>query len=531
MNSNTIILSLLNKSTITFGKLVISHCEKFIRLIVISVVLVSFVSCDTDEPTIPTTNNEYSEQYRPQIHFSAKRNWINDPNGLVYFDGEYHLFYQHNPLGPEWGNMSWGHAISTDLIHWKQLNVALMPDDLGDIFSGCAVIDKNNTAGFGNNAMVAIYTSAGKVQSQSIAYSTDKGRTFTKYSANPVLANPGIADFRDPKVFWHNESNQWIMSLATNQTISFYGSANLKSWTRLSEFGNGIGSHGGVWECPDLFPLSTENGKKWVLLVSNSGAPNGGTGTQYFIGNFDGTNFTAEDAPYPLWLDYGKDNYAGVTWDNIPENDGRRLHIGWMNNWQYANNIPVFNIAPKGARGSMTLVRELKLGMHPEGYFLLKNKVVSEVESIANDWKTIVDEAFTSKTVALNTGNKKAYQLQLIGKTSDSETLSLKLSNSKNEFCSITIDARKLIFKRSDSGIVNFADAFSGNSESPVFGSTNPVLLDIYVDQSSVEIFVNDGTISLTNLVFPSSLYDVLTVESNNSHVNTKFRTFNSIWE
>ena len=304
MNSNTIILSLLNKSTITFGKLVISHCEKFIRLIVISVVLVSFVSCDTDEPTIPTTNNEYSEQYRPQIHFSAKRNWINDPNGLVYFDGEYHLFYQHNPLGPEWGNMSWGHAISTDLIHWKQLNVALMPDDLGDIFSGCAVIDKNNTAGFGNNAMVAIYTSAGKVQSQSIAYSTDKGRTFTKYSANPALANPGIADFRDPKVFWHNESNQWIMSLATNQTISFYGSANLKSWKRLSEFGNGIGSHGGVWECPDLFPLTTVNGRKWELLVSNSGAPNGGTGTQYFIGNFDGTNFTAEDAPYPLWLDY-----------------------------------------------------------------------------------------------------------------------------------------------------------------------------------------------------------------------------------
>ncbi len=202
-----------------------------------------------------------------------------------------------------------------------------------------------------------------------------------------------------------------------------------------------------------------------------------------------------------------------------------------MNNWQYANNIPVFNIAPKGARGSMTLVRELNLEMHPEGYFLLKNKVVSEIESIANDWKTIVDEAFTSKTVALNLNNKKAYQLQLIGKTSDSETLSLKLSNSKNEFCSITIDARKLIFKRSDSGIVNFADAFSDNSESPVFGNTNPVKLDIYVDQSSVEIFVNDGAVSLTNLVFPSSLYDVLTVESNNSHVNTKFRTFNSIWE
>ncbi len=268
-----------------------------------------------------------------------------------------------------------------------------------------------------------------------------------------------------------------------------------------------------------------------MLLVSNSGAPNGGTGTQYFIGNFDGTNFTAEDAPYPLWLDYGKDNYAGVTWDNIPQNDGRRLHIGWMNNWQYANNIPVFNITPKGARGSMTLVRELNLEMHPDGYLILKNNVVREVESIANDWKTIIDESLTSKSVALNLDNKKAYQLQLTGKISDSETLSLKLSNSKNEFCNLIIDSQKLIFKRSNSGIVNFADTFTGNSESPVFGNTNPVKLDIYIDQSSIEIFVNDGAISLTNLVYTSSLYDILTVESNNSYLNTKFRTFNSIWE
>lgn len=484
-----------------------------------------------------------SEKYRPQIHFTPKSGWMNDPNGMVFVNGEYHLCYQYYPDKTVWGPMHWGHAVSKDLIHWEHLPIALYPDTLGYIFSGSAVVDKNNTTGFGKDGkapLVAIYTyhnmngeRAGRndFQYQAIAYSNDNGRTWEKYAGNPVLKNPGQRDFRDPKVFWHNESNQWIMSLATHQTISFYGSANLKSWTRLSEFGNGIGSHGGVWECPDLFPLSTENGKKWVLLVSNSGAPNGGTGTQYFIGNFDGTNFTAEDAPYPLWLDYGKDNYAGVTWDNIPENDGRRLHIGWMNNWQYANNIPVFNIAPKGARGSMTLVRELNLEMHPEGYFLLKNKVVSEIESIANDWKTIVDEALSSKIVALNLNNKKAYHLQMIGKTSDSETLSLKLSNSKNEFCSINIDARKLIFKRSDSGIVNFADAFSDNSESPVFGNTNPVKLDIYVDQSSVEIFVNDGAVSLTNLVFPSSLYDVLTVESNNSHVNTKFRTFNSIWE
>lgn len=506
--------------------------KTIILSILLAVVLVSFVSCDTEEPLEPTVNNEYCEKYRPQIHFTAKRNWINDPNGLVYLNGEYHLFFQHNPLGAAWGNMSWGHAISTDLIHWQQLNVALMPDNLGDIFSGCAVVDKNNTAGFGINAMIAIYTSAGSNQKQCIAYSTDKGRTFTKYSGNPVLANPGIADFRDPKVFWHDESKRWIMALATHDVISFYSSSNLKSWTKLSQFGSGIGSHEGVWECPDLFPLSTEDGNKWVLLVSNFGAPNGGTGTQYFIGNFDGTNFTAENAPYPLWLDYGKDNYAGVTWDNIPENDGRRLHIGWMNNWQYAGSIPVFNISPNGARGSMTLVRELNLGMHPDGYLILMSNVVKEVESIANDWKTVVDESTTSKTVELNLDNKKAYQLQLTGKISDSETLSLKLSNSKNEFCEITIDSRKLIFKRSNSGIDNFANEFAGNFESPVFGNKNPIKLDIYVDQSSIEIFVNDGSVSQTNLVFPSSLYNSLTVESSSfNYVYTKFRTLNSIWE
>ena len=298
--------------------------------------------------------SESEGKWRQRYHFTPPVSWMNDPNGMVFYDGEYHLFYQHNPLGAEWGNMSWGHAISTDLMHWKQLNVALMPDHLGDIFSGCAVIDKNNTAGFGKDAMVAIYTSAGKVQSQSIAYSTDKGRTFTKYSANPVITNPGIADFRDPKVFWHNESNQWIMSLATKQTITFYGSANLKSWTRLSEFGDGIGSHGGVWECPDLVPLDYNGKTKWVLVVSiNPGGPNGGSATQYFIGDFDGKTFRADALPYPLWMDYGRDNYAGVTWSNIPENDGRKIFMGWMSNWDYANNVPrLAASSPSSSRSS-----------------------------------------------------------------------------------------------------------------------------------------------------------------------------------
>jgi len=211
---------------------------------------------------------EYNEKYRPQFHFSPEHGWMNDPNGMVYLDGEYHLFYQYNPYGSMWANMSWGHAVSTDLVSWTYLPTALTPDSLGAIFSGSAIIDVNNTAGFGKNAMVAVYTSAGKVQSQSIAYSTDKGRTFTKYVKNPVLPNSGITDFRDPKVSWNEQSQQWVMALATKQTITFYGSPNLKEWTKLSEFGNGMGAHGGVWECPDLFPLTYQGKTKWEMGVA-----------------------------------------------------------------------------------------------------------------------------------------------------------------------------------------------------------------------------------------------------------------------
>ena len=230
-------------------------------------------------------NFDYNETYRPQFHFTPQYGWMNDPNGMVYLDGEYHLFYQYNPFGSMWGNMHWGHAVSTDMVSWTYLPIAITPDSLGTIFSGSAVVDINNTAGFGKNTIVAIFTSNGKTQRQSIAYSTDKGRTFTKYTGNPVLPNPGITDFRDPKVSWNEVSNQWIMTLATKQTITFFGSRDLKKWTKLSEFGQGLGSHAGVWECPDLFPLKYQGNTKWVLTVSiNPGGPNGGSATQYFIG-------------------------------------------------------------------------------------------------------------------------------------------------------------------------------------------------------------------------------------------------------
>lgn len=501
-------------------------------LCIILSVLLSSCEKTNEEPESTTASSFYNEKYRPQIHFSSKKNWINDPNGLVYLDGEYHLFFQHNPLRSTWGNMSWGHAVSTDLIHWKQLSVALMPDNLGDIFSGCAVVDKNNTAGFGADAIVAIYTASGTTQMQCLAYSLDKGRTFTKYANNPVLPNGGISDFRDPKVFWHNASNQWIMALATSQTITFYKSDNLKDWNKLSAFGDGIGSHGGTWECPDLFPLNFDGQEKWVLLVSNGGAPNGGTGTQYFIGNFDGVNFTADPAPYPLWVDYGKDNYAGVTWNNIPERDGRRLFIGWMNNWDYANLIPSFPMNNvNGARGAMTLPRELSIVQHPNGYLVLSNEVVDEINNIASGWETIsLKQNIQTK---LNLNGKKAYQLQVEMELESNDITSIILSNGQNEAASIMLDkqSNRLTFNRNNTEDTEISSSFRGSFQASIPVETLKIKMDIYVDQSSVEIFLNDGLVTQTNLVFPETIYNYIRVEGDiNNTFTYKIRTFDSIW-
>ena len=298
------------------------------------------------------------EQYRPQFHFTPKAHWMNDPNGMVYLNGKYHLFFQYNPDSTVWGPMHWAHAISKDMIHWKEQPISLYPDSLGTIFSGSAVIDKDNTAGFGKNAMVAIFThhnkkiedqKTGLHQYQSLAYSLDEGKTWTKYKGNPVLPNPGIWDFRDPKVMWHTATGKWIMTLATKDRITFYSSPNLKKWTKESEFGEKLGAHGGVWECPDLFPLELEGKTHWVLLVSiNPGGPNGGSATQYFTGDFDGKTFKP-DAEKQKWMDYGTDNYAGVTFSNT---GARKVLMGWMNNWNYANVVPT-----KAWRGATTLPR------------------------------------------------------------------------------------------------------------------------------------------------------------------------------
>ena len=461
-------------------------------------------------PTDPQPQSNYSELYRPQIHFTPAKNWMNDPNGMVYVDGTWHLFYQYNPQGNDWGNMSWGHATSTDLVHWSEQPVALTRDELGDIFSGSCVIDKDNTAGFGANAMVAIYTSASGAQQQSIAYSTDGGKNFTRYSGNPVIKNDDD-NLRDPKVFWHEGSKQWVMTLAKGwkMGVEFYTSPDLKNWTHQSTFFTELSGRPSLqWECPDLIQL----GEKWVLLVSvNPGGPILGSGSMYFVGDFDGKTFTADALDYPLWLDYGMDNYAGVTWSNT---GSRKVMIGWMNNWQYAGAVPC-----SPWRSAMTLPRELKL-IDYNGKPLLASTVVSEIDKIAGNWQT----AGTSLDV------KDAYQLRI--KLNLDKNSTITLGNSSDEKFTIDINAqdRRLTAHRtSASGQTGFNGTFSVPSmQAPLCVTESTVTLDIFVDQSSVEIFTSTGSVSMTNLVFPKSIYNTLSVVGDT--YEAQVRKLNRIW-
>ncbi len=451
---------------------------------------------------------EYHEQFRPVYHFTPQYGWMNDPNGMVYFDGEYHLFFQYNPYGNRWQNMHWGHAVSTDLVSWTYLPPAIAPDSLGSIFSGSAVVDKNNTAGFGENAIVAIYTSAGKEQTQSIAYSTDKGRSFTKYNGNPVIPNPGIWDFRDPKVFWHDASNQWIMSLATKQSVTFYGSPDLKSWTRLSEFGNGIGSHAGVWECPDLFPLRYQGKTKWVLIVSiNPGGPNHGSASQYFIGNFDGKTFIADPLPYPLWLDYGRDNYAGVTWSNIPENDGRRIFIGWMSNWDYANDVPSLNF-----RSAMTVPRELTL-QHNGKHLIVASYPVAEINALRGKTTKIANKTITTTTLIESVLKEQSgvFELNMIIKPQQAKVFGFSLVNENSEKVKFIFDLnqRSIMVDRRESGMTDFHSNFASIPFAPL-NLRNVYHVRLLVDKASSEIFINEGEVVLTNIHFTSSQFNQL---------------------
>ena len=494
----------------------------------VATLMVAAISCSSDDPKQdynpliddpkpeeqPVDNSSpaaaRNEQYRPQVHFTPAKNWINDPNGMVYLDGTYHLFYQYNPQGNDWGNMSWGHATSPDLMHWTEQPVALTRDELGDIFSGSVVIDKNNTAGFGANAMVALYTSASGAQQQSLAYSTDGGKSFTRYSANPVIKNDDD-NLRDPKVFWHEATRKWVMALAKGwkMGVEFYGSTDLKSWQHLSTFFVPLTGRPSLqWECPDLLQF----GDKWVLLVSvNPGGPILGSGTMYFVGQFDGTAFTADERDYPLWLDYGMDNYAGVTWSNTGD---RKVMIGWMNNWSYSGAVPC-----SPWRSAMTLPRELTL-KEVDGKPLLCSTVVSEIDRIADAWQP------TTGGISA----KDAYQLRI--KLNLDKNSTVTLSNAADERFTIDINAsaRTLTAHRTaQTGKTSFNGTFSIPSmQAPLNVTGNSVTLDLFVDQSSVELFTQEGTMSMTNLVFPQSIYNQLTVTG--ADYEAQVRPLKSIW-
>lgn len=481
-------------------------------------------------------NNAYKEQYRPQIHFSPKAHWMNDPNGMVYNNGVYHLFFQYYPGSTIWGPMHWGHATSTDMIHWQEQPIALYPDSIGYIFSGSAVIDKNNTSGFGEDnkaPMVAIFTQHDTVgekeknniyQNQSIAYSINNGKTFIKYNHNPVLKNPGITDFRDPKVMWYEQQHKWIMTLATKDHITFYSSPDLKDWKKESEFGKEAGAHGGVWECPDLFSFD-DNGKTiWVLVVNlNPGGPNGGSATQYFVGDFDGKVFTPFNTN-TKWLDYGPDEYAGVTWSNT---GNRKIFLGWMSNWLYANIVPT-----SVWRNAMTIPRELKLKHVGNDIFVSSEPVkeLDKIESIPVRLKNVqVDKSFdlSAKTkvefpcrVDLNFENANDFTIAILNDAG--EKLLIGYDKKQNEY----------FIDRTKSGNTDFYKDFAAKHVAPRLINNQKLNLSLVIDVSSVELFADNGLTVMTEIFFPSKPYNHILLQSpkNISVQSLSYSKLNSIW-
>ncbi|MFT3903469.1 MAG: glycoside hydrolase family 32 protein [Niabella sp.] len=456
-----------------------------------------------------------SEPHRPLVHFTPKRGWMNDPNGMVYYNGTYHLFFQHNPDSTVWGPMHWGHATSTDLVHWRELPIALYPDALGTIFSGSAVIDVNNAAGFGKNAMVAIYTSHNHAmeregfetfQTQSIAYSLDEGKTWTKYKGNPVLPNPGIRDFRDPKVMWYEPAQKWVMTLATSDHITFYSSPDLKHWQEESQFGKGVGAHGGVWECPDLFPLDYNGHKVWVLIVNlNPGGPNGGSATQYFTGAFDGTTFKPFDMQ-TRWLDYGPDEYAGITWSNTGD---REIFLGWMSNWQYANVVPT-----KNWRSATTIARELAVQKLGEQYLVVSKPVKEFADAVAKS-TVLKNVKVANFDVTKKTGKLDGAAVLNLA-TSNAKSFNIVLSNAQGEQVVVGFDAtaNQYFIDRTKSGDVSFEKDFAKKHIAPRFVNSKEMDMTLVIDVASVELFADNGLSVMTEIFFPTTPFTDIKIQS-----------------
>ena len=482
-------------------------------------------------------SNVIDEKFRPQIHFTPDKNWVNDPNGMVYYKGKYHLFFQHSPNSTVWSDISWGHATSNDLVHWERKPIAIYPDSLGLIFSGSAVVDKNNSSGLGKNGiipLVAMYTShdmlkekAGviDVENQSIAYSLDEGETWIKYNANPVLKNPGVRDFRDPKVFWHEQSKNWVASIAAQDQISFYASSDLKNWKKLSDFGKTIGSHDGVWECPDLFPIQYEGKTVWVLIVNiNPGGPNGGSASQYFVGNFDGKEFKC-DYKQTKWIDYGPDEYAGVTWSNTGK---RKIFIGWMSNWQYANIVPTEKF-----RNAFTIPRELGLKKINDEYYVTSTPVPElkkmEKQSIVINNLTINGSSdLTDKIGNMEVPSK--FNLVL----SNKNDFSIELVNTLNEKVVVgySKDKNQFFLDRRNAGKTDFHKNFASIHYAPRLSSSDEISLSIYLDLASIEVFADKGLSVLTSVLFPNEKFSKINIITSEKLVlkNFTYTPLNSIW-
>lgn len=489
------------------------------RAWIVGLLFVSLVGCRQKEK--PVLNTYYREPHRPRFHFSPERGWMNDPNGLVYVDSTYHLFYQHYPDSNIWGPMHWGHATSKDLIYWTHQPIALYPDSLGYIFSGSAVVDEKNTSGFQTGTakpLVAIFTyhdmvreKAGRTdrESQGIAFSNDGGTTWKKYDHNPVIKNKGDQDFRDPKVFWFLPTGRWIMPLAVGDHLEIFSSPNLKEWTFESSFGKDQGSHGGVWECPDLFPITSSDGKeKWVLIQNiGRGAVNGGSGTQYFVGNFDGHHFTNDNPPQQvLWLDYGADNYAGVTWFGAP--NGRRILMGWMSNWDdYANTVPT-----EKWRSASTVPRDLSMVATPDGY-RLRQQPVPELNTLRLNKASISSKTFDGLLALSQEGKLKDVELTFDLSQTKSDSIGLVLSNSRQEkvILSVYVKEHTLAIDRRHSGNTSFSKKFAAVHRAPL-ALRDQLSLRILIDVSSIEVFANDGEVVMTDIFFPTEDFTNITL-------------------
>jgi fructan beta-fructosidase len=482
----------------------------FYRILLILSFFMAHVNVQSQVKLDAKLSNE--SLYRPRFHFTPKQGWMNDPNGMIFLNGQYHLFFQHYPDGTVWGPMHWGHATSNDLVQWKEQPIALYPDSIGMIFSGSAVLDKNNTSGLGLGGkapLVAMFTQhnmpaekAGRndFQNQSIAYSLDEGKNWTKYAGNPVLKTPNLKDFRDPKVIWHEPTQKWIMSLAVADHVEFYSAPNLINWRKESEIGKNLFAHGGVWECPDLLSFNHFGKTVWVLLVSmNPGGPNGGSATQYIVGDFDGHEFK----PYTTdikWMDYGPDNYAGVTFSNLGD---RKILIGWMSNWNYANTVPT-----EKWRSAMTVPRELSL---------VKQSSNAKANANSNEFLLVSNPVKELKNSFAEISSKENIIPNRIDiKDIKATDFEIVLSNTYNEklIVGYHADKKQFYIDRTKAGVSNFNQGFAAVAVAPRLSFAMNMDLSILLDKTSIELFADSGRTLMTALFFPTFPYTKWEIKS-----------------